>query len=573
MVVYANKPVTSFDKLFAEIKNYGAYQLFFFITVQYLCLPQAAHFVVNFFSLGGLAPNYICNDNDLKFNYSSKFVKANSEFVCQQITQCVNLTTQNAWYSIYEEYKLVCRADHIRSTLASLLPLGVVTSYLTAGYLTDRFGRKWLMVAGILIETLFGFAQATLTPSWEYYVLFIVLNALVSPVSLFTGAAYSLIMESVNSKYRLIQGYAFQFCLGYIFAGTLAYFTKNWRMHLIIANLIAIPGLIMTLFIQESPRFLAQKKRYRKAAQVMTRIAKFNGRKKNFTEDEIQATQAENITKTGKKCTVLDLLRSRKLVKYTISQVTTGIGINVVGNILLYNIQDLSGNPLFNVALMGALRIWTPFVAVFLENGVKNFGRKTFLVLSQGLVCFCFAGILLLSVLNVWEDYHKIATASALIGYVYCERKRTNESLKLEKIYKGSFLGYATESGFVWFAYKLYTTELYPTVIRTTALNVFSTTSLIGSVMSPQLVYLSKFWHPAPYFGAAIITLLATVFALVLLPETKGIPLPDTLLEAEQEDRYKKKLKHRQQHFNVKSNAALLKDDTKAQNDSLDPEK
>uniref|UniRef100_A0A0N5AXE1 MFS domain-containing protein n=1 Tax=Syphacia muris TaxID=451379 RepID=A0A0N5AXE1_9BILA len=516
-----NTPSVTFDDLFARIKKYGAYQLFFFVTIQYLCLSQAAHFIANFYSLGGVAPNYICNDPDYRFNYSSKFVKSNSRFVCEQINACKNLTTENAWYSIYEEYKLVCSPEHVRSTIASLLPLGVIVSYLTAGYLTDRFGRKWLMVLGILTETVFGFAQALLTPSWGYYIVFIVINALISPTSLFTGAAYSLIMESVNSEYRLIQGCAFQFCLGYMFAGFLAYITQNWRIHLIVSNAFAIPGIIMALFIQESPRFLAQRKRYNEAAEVMMKISRFNRCKTTFTAEEIKATQSEDTNKPQKKCTALDLFRSRKLSKYAFSQILTGIGMNIVGSILLYNIQDLSGNPLLNVVLLGAVRIWAPFLAIFLENGVKNFGRRTLLIFSQGLVSLCFAAMMMISLANAWEKYHRIATICALVGY-------------------------GTEVGLVWFAYKLYTTELFPTVIRTTALSVFSTTSLIGSVLSPQLVYLTKFWHAAPYFGASLITLLATIFALLLLPETKGIPLPDTLLEAEETDRYKMKLKLRE---------------------------
>jgi hypothetical protein len=44
-----------------------------------------------------------------------------------------------------------------------------------------------------------------------------------------------------------------------------------------------------------------------------------------------------------------------------------------------------AGNPFLNIALMGALRLWTPFAGVALENGAKNFGRKKLLIISQGL--------------------------------------------------------------------------------------------------------------------------------------------------------------------------------------------
>lgn len=38
-------------------------QIFFFILMQYLSISQGAIVVGGFFSLGGLAPNYICNDD------------------------------------------------------------------------------------------------------------------------------------------------------------------------------------------------------------------------------------------------------------------------------------------------------------------------------------------------------------------------------------------------------------------------------------------------------------------------------------------------------------------------------
>lgn len=39
-------------------------------------------------------------------------------------------------------------------------------------------------------------------------------------------------------------------------------------------------------------------------------------------------------------------------------------------------------------------------------------------------------------------------------------------------------------------AYKTYTVELFPTVVRTIAVNTFSLTSMVGSVLAPQLIFL-----------------------------------------------------------------------------------
>ena len=41
-----------------------------------------------------------------------------------------------------------------------------------------------------------------------------------------------------------------------------------------------------------------------------------------------------------------------------------------------------------NTFLMGALRLWTPFAAIALENGTKTIGRFKLLVVSQGFFNF-----------------------------------------------------------------------------------------------------------------------------------------------------------------------------------------
>uniref|UniRef100_A0AC34GW82 Uncharacterized protein n=1 Tax=Panagrolaimus sp. ES5 TaxID=591445 RepID=A0AC34GW82_9BILA len=55
---------------------------------------------------------------------------------------------------------------------------------------------------------------------------------------------------------------------------------------------------------------------------------------------------------------------------------------------------------------------------------------------------------------------------------------------------------------------------------------------MIGSMATPQLTYISRFWHPAPYSGAALLAGLSTTFAIMFLPETHFVALPDTITEA-----------------------------------------
>ncbi|KAK0408588.1 hypothetical protein QR680_004041 [Steinernema hermaphroditum] len=498
------------DQVFKSIKSYGRYQLFILITLQYCCFPLASNHSAGFFSLGGLKPNYYCHDTNNTFKLTSEEVGKNSTHACQMVRSCSNITTENAWYSMYEEYEWVCAPDYIRSSVASFIPFATMIGYTLSGHLSDYFGRKWLMIFGFGTNLFCGFAQG-LTPSWEFYIVVTVIAAITGPV--YFGASFALMVESVNSKYRMIQGFAFQWSIGYILAGLSAYLTGNWRRQLIVMNAIGIPPLIAMFFIQESPRFLLQKGKYDEAAATINRIARFNKIKgvyfdaKDMVQLQIQNTAA--VPKKNKHYSVHHLFSSTKLTLYAIAQIVCGIAMNIIGSVMFYNIQDLSGNPLMNVSLMGALRLWTPVVAVLLENGSSKFGRKALMVSSQTFVFICFTAMFFVDLANNRELFHVAGTILALAGYV-------------------------VESSLVWIAYKLYATELFPTVVRTIALNTFSTTSLLGSVLSPQMIYLKKYWHPLPYCGAALMAALAALMAALILPETKFVALPDTIHEAKE---------------------------------------
>ena len=73
----------------------------------------------------------------------------------------------------------------------------------------------------------------------------------------------------------------------------------------------------------------------------------------------------------------------------------------------------------------------------------------------------------------------------------------------------------------------LYTAELYPTVIRNTALGVASMLARIGGILAPLLASLSL---PTPLIIMGGSALLAGIMA-VFLPETLGASLPETIHE------------------------------------------
>ena len=87
--------------------------------------------------------------------------------------------------------------------------------------------------------------------------------------------------------------------------------------------------------------------------------------------------------------------------------------------------------------------------------------------------------------------------------------------------------GAAANFGIVY----VYTAELFPTVIRNTAIGACSTVARVGGMMAIMIGLLATYWTPAPMLIMGIVAVVAGTLAL-LLPETVGTKLPETMEDA-----------------------------------------
>lgn len=73
---------------------------------------------------------------------------------------------------------------------------------------------------------------------------------------------------------------------------------------------------------------------------------------------------------------------------------------------------------------------------------------------------------------------------------------------------------------------------MLPTLLRSGGVGVFSTFSRFGALLAPFVPLLKRISHILPLFVFGSVAFVAGIFA-VLLPETMGTKLPDTIAEAE----------------------------------------
>ncbi|KAI4833377.1 hypothetical protein KUCAC02_016285 [Chaenocephalus aceratus] len=79
----------------------------------------------------------------------------------------------------------------------------------------------------------------------------------------------------------------------------------------------------------------------------------------------------------------------------------------------------------------------------------------------------------------------------------------------------------------------LYTSELYPTVIRQSGLGYSSFMALTGVSVSPLIMVLEELWLPLPAIVFSLVAFAAGLSAC-LLSETHNSRLPETIEDVEQ---------------------------------------
>ncbi|PNF33929.1 hypothetical protein B7P43_G06010 [Cryptotermes secundus] len=207
-----------------------------------------------------------------------------------------------------------------------------------------------------------------------------------------------------------------------------------------------------------------------------------------------------------KRTGFIELFRNAVLRKYHLTMVFVWFSVSLLYYGIMFHLPDLSGERHLNFLLGAVVEVLSYVLAYII---LSRFGRRipmaSFLLIS-GLIC-----IIVGAVSRVPEEdgywIGKTQTAFALIG-------------------KGVVV-----SGFCTMF--LYASELFPTVLRGVAMGHCGFWGRVGSLIAPQLLFLGEYTLPAvPLVIMGVLGMLAGLSVLVL-PETLGHQLPDTVEEVE----------------------------------------
>jgi len=431
--------------------------------------------------------------------FRSRQMKVESPFEC---------TYDTTYYgkSIITDWDLVCERRYLAKLTQTIYMIGSFTSFFT-GWLGDKYGRKRcisyylvLLVIAYLSSEILQFKYF----DWGNYCKFIIYCTSQFFVGMLSNSIYStcfvLLMECVSVKYHTIVSIVnlFFFVLGEIFVLVIAYYGRDWNLFNWTTALFGVfIFVIFHLKVPESPKWLALKSK-----QIQKEAIGDEGKPLTDLNEKslhAKADQSDENSNFGK-----EVKEEKEVFHYIFhsvshfAQTVLLAYLFITSSLLYYGISlGVTSVEKVNPYLMYLFSSIAEIIGYLLCLINDKIGRKwsIFLFLSTAGV-FCLAvGVLPYS----FELIGNETTISVLtiilvsIGKCMC----------------------SAAFNIVW----IYSSELYPTSVRSSIILLLNSLSRIGGLLAPFSSLTAAIWKPLPYFTFSAIAFLASFFVL-LLPET-----------------------------------------------------
>ncbi|XP_036403099.1 solute carrier family 22 member 7-like [Megalops cyprinoides] len=414
---------------------------------------------------------------------------------------------QNGWVydtstfasTLATEWDLICDRKGMNRATATIFFIGVMIGAVVFGILCDKYGRKSMLLVSYLLAIAFGLAS----PFSNSYIMFAVMR-------FFTGFGLTgisiisivLSIEWVDVDHRAFIGVigSMAWTVGNMLLAGVAYLVNGWRMLIVAVTTPLILAVITWWWIPESARWLIANGKAEKAYTFLEKCAKFNG-KKEFSSKFKPQTLSEVVTVAdeNKNYSYLDLVRTPKMRKLTVITGIVWYGVASTYYGISLNITGFGLNTHLTHFIYGAIEVPAKLLIYLSLNKI---GRKKSQAGTLILTGVCVA-------INIFlpKDMWYIRTIVAVLG-------------------KG-----LSEASFT--CVFLYTTELYPTVVRQNGVGYTSFVARLGVSIAPLIMQLEDVWKLLPQVIICSVSISSGLLAL-LLPETHKMRLPETIEDIEE---------------------------------------
>uniref|UniRef100_A0A8D0E4K6 Major facilitator superfamily (MFS) profile domain-containing protein n=1 Tax=Salvator merianae TaxID=96440 RepID=A0A8D0E4K6_SALMN len=406
--------------------------------------------------------------------------------------------------TIVSEWDLVCDFRSLRQMAQSIYMAGVLVGSILFGGLSDRYGRKAIIVCSYLLMGVAGICTA-FAPNFTAYCIFrFWCGMAMSGIAI---NSVSLCMEWIPIKYRAIVGTinGYFYTTGQFVLAGMAYAIPDWRWLQLAVSLPFLVFFFYSWLFVESARWLAISGKQERAVKCLKKCSRINGRKKEgdkLSMEFLKSSMQKELSSTKSSHSMLDLVRTPSIRKISngVSFVWFSTSFAYYG--LSMDLQNFGSNIYLTQLVFAAVDFPAKFISVLT---ITFIGRR----FSQAFALI-LAGLCILANIFVPQDLIHLRMVFAVIG-------------------KGS-LAASFNCAYI------FTGELFPTVIRQSGMGLGGTMARVGSMIAPLVKLSGEFFPPLPliiYGLAPIISGIAACF----LPETRNAPLPETIEQVEKQSK------------------------------------
>ena len=391
----------------------------------------------------------------------------------------------------------------MQGVVTTAVLIGAVGGAACGGILTDRFGRKPIIIVMAALFALGSLLSAAATGVVMLFVARLILGVAIGTASMLTPLYLS---EMAPKEKRGAVVSLNQLCItlgiliSYLVDFGFEHVAGTWRWMLGVG---AVPGLLLgvgMLFLPESPRWLASKGRFDQAADVLRMI-----RDRQDVDEELSGLRRDVVSEKG-DVSLSALFAAPKARLPLIVGIGLAVFQQVTGiNTIIYyapSIFQQAGmtSPLLPTIGIGVVNVLATVVALLL---LDQAGRRKLLLVGLGIMLVCLIAITV--ALSTGSADAGAITAVALAAYVG---------------------GFAIGLGPIFW---LLIAEIFPLAYRGRGMSVASManwgSNLVVALFFPNLIVLLTLGGAFALFAA--LSVAAFAFAWRVVPETSGRSLED----------------------------------------------